>query len=1810
YGTMDNSNDIALGDVDGDGALDVVIAKSYSMIGSANEVWRNLGGGVFTLTVNVGMTNTYGIALGDVDGDGDLDVWAANAYVDRLWLNEGAGVFTDSGQALDSYDSGDVALGDLDGDGDLDAFVTGRASVTSTVWMNDGQGIFQESGPTEYVTGNSIWDVALGDLDGDGDLDAWLSVYYGHDQIWLNNGVGEFEPHLAQNALMFTTENYDTELGDLDGDGDLDAYVGNWGSNDLVWLNDGHANFTANAVPGSAASTYGQALGDVDGDGDLDALLVNYLIEGNDAIWLNQAAVIATEPAPNGVTAPVWGPVSATLSTPLSQTSVTMESFTVHAGFHGAVEGGFSAQGIEFSPYVSFMPGELLQTSITSGVLEATGVPVAPYVWQARVGTEFATGELTATGQSLGIAPTYDVAVGDLNGDLALDAFFAISGTSTVWLNDGAGNLSDSGQSLSTPWAKDVALSDLDGDGDLDAFLAQDGVEDGVWLNDGAGNFSYFHESSVDLSWERLLGDLDGDGDLDAYVINSGQPNTVWLNNGTGVFSDTGQALGSEESRGGDLGDVDGDGDLDVVAAGLFQPSVLWLNDGAGNFPLTRTMGTSGTTDIALGDIDGDGDLDAFLANEFKSTNEIWLNDGAGQFFDSALRPASSNTANVLLGDLDGDGDLDAFGANLGAQNTIWRNDGGTFSEIPHPMAGTTTRGAAFGDMDGDGALDVVLANDAAGVANTIWRNTPVATDEVYVSALSGDDNEGQNHCADSAAPCRTVAHAIDMVERGGTIRVAQGTYTENLSLYDVITLAGGYESAGWTRDIHTYETILDGSAHQTVRGDWDGSGIKSASVISDGGMYKMWYHGWDLAYDGFGLATSGDGINWTKAADNPVYTTTDHWGHVSYPFVLKDGATFKLWYAGDGAIYYGESIDGLTWDVDTSVPVLESTEGAWDEAGVSAPFVLQLGPTDYRMWYQAEYRDGIGYATSTNGISWTKHLTPVLTPGGTGAWDETGVGDPNIWFDGGAYHMWYVGIWQVGYATSTDGINWTKSVNNPVFLPGDSGAWDDVDIAAPNVLFDQGEYRMWYAGYGGSDFKWQRGYAVSPDGIIWSKHEENPILTAGNGGEWGQPVVTLDEGSGGSVIEGFIITGGDARDAGGIDVLVDDVMIRKCYLSHNTADSDNHHSAGAAIRASDTLRVEDSIFLENHTKWAGASAIRAMTLALTNTLIVDNHGDPALNGGGRFMNVTVADNDGGVAYNPHVTSTLRVINSVLYHNGYAISGWGEAISVTYSDIEGGWPGEGNLEAAPRFIDPANHDYHLQAMSPLIDAGTASGAPSYDLDGTMRPQNSGFDIGAYEALEMFTWWVTDPVDSGPDTLRGLLAGAGGGDTILFDPGVFPPTSPTTISLLTPLPSIEMGDLTIDGSDAGVIIDGSQVGSTPETLLLDEVSMRVDGGPDLIVNGGFDAGTEHWRPWDDEAGAVRGINTTEPYISPNAYSWKTVARVGSGRTFYDTTATDAPLDGPPPPTSTVWITATGGVTVEVDFWYRYESGALTLKLWGLRPDGSRYWFGDQRFDAAPMWTQGVYRAVLPNDVAAFALEINFDHSDGWTPGLSLASDNNTVRGLQISGFPHHGIAVTGSGNQIGGDRSIGAGLLGQGNLISRNGGNGVDIGGSGAMSNTVLGNYIGTDASGMRRRGNAQAGVDLWNGARYNRVGGNTPTTRNLISGNGEDGVDIGMSGTMSNTVIGNYIGADASGSAALPNVYNGICIDGGASSNRIGGATAASENLIAYNDGHGIAMHDAATHGNALLRNRIHSNGALGIDLGGDGVTPNDRLDV
>ena len=192
------------------------------------------------------------------------------------------------------------------------------------------------------------------------------------------------------------------------------------------------------------------------------------------------------------------------------------------------------------------------------------------------------------------------------------------------------------------------------------------------------------------------------------------------------------------------------------------------------------------------------------------------------------------------------------------------------------------------------------------------------------------------------------------------------------------------------------------------------------------------------------------------------------------------------------------------------SNPVLtDGTPGSWDDEGIWHPSVLLEGST-YKMWY-AGYDDTnlnqIGLATSPDGYAWTKEgSNPVLHVGAPGSWEENGVSRPKVILDGSTYKMWYTGVdssgvIQVGYATSPDGISWTKHPGNPVLAVGAASSWEDEDVTGPTVLKDNGTYQMWYAGNAGSMFR--IGHATSIDGIAWIKDPANPVLDVGGVGEW-----------------------------------------------------------------------------------------------------------------------------------------------------------------------------------------------------------------------------------------------------------------------------------------------------------------------------------------------------------------------------------------------------------------------------------------------------------------------------------------------------------------------------------------------------------------------------------------------------------------------------------------------------------------------------------------------------------------------------------
>ncbi len=168
--------------------------------------------------------------------------------------------------------------------------------------------------------------------------------------------------------------------------------------------------------------------------------------------------------------------------------------------------------------------------------------------------------------------------------------------------------------------------------------------------------------------------------------------------------------------------------------------------------------------------------------------------------------------------------------------------------------------------------------------------------------------------------------------------------------------------------------------------------------------------------------------------------------------------------------------------------------------------------------------------------------------------------------------------------------------------------------------------------------------------------------------------------------------------------------------------------------------------------------------------------------------------------------------------------------------------------------------------------------------------------------------------------------------------------------------------------------------------------------------------------------------------------------------------------------------------------------------------------------------------------------------------------------------------------------------GTGNLISGNVTYGVYMAHPGTVGNLIRGNFIGTNATGTAALANGYAGINVLLGAQSNVIGG-AAGGRNLISGNGSYGIVIGNTNTNSNIVRGNTIGQNAAGSGTIANGYQGIALSAGAMGNQIGGTALGESNLIAGNALDGIFLDGASTVANSISGNSISDNGGAGIVL-------------
>ncbi len=735
-GGMATSMGVDVGEVNGDGHPDLVFARD---LGLGNQVYLGDGSGLFTDTgQSLGANNSRDVELADLDMDGDLDMVVANTQVggpgqpNRIYFNDGlnTGNFIDSGQSLGNERTHAVATGDINGDTFID-LVFFNLSANCTVHLNDGNGGF--GSPVQSLAMNVSFDGELADLNGDGHLDLVITDMINPEQkIFTNDGTGTFTHHSSVNV---SSSLFSIAVADVDGDSLPDLICGANGPNQ-IFINDGSANFTdSGQLLGPNTTTVIEA-GDIDGDCDAD--LVATESDGFFRVYRNDGgSFIGIAVNVDSGTALQLADVNHDDTLDLIVASGIPDMVYLNLGPGSDCNGNGIPDSVEISADPSIDCDE-------NGTLDLCEIFSDPSLDCDGNGVlDSCEGGFVDSGQELNNFYSYGCALGDLDDDGDLDAWVANHNQANrVLINGGSGSFSDSGQALGNYRSINVALGDLDGDDDLDAWVANGNSQGNrLWINDGMGNFTDSGQNLGNLfSTDVSIGDLDGDGDLDAWITNQWNgadgSNRVWINDGSGNFNDSGQALGNFASKSVALGDLDGDDDLDAWVANYNEPNRVWINDGSGNFADSgQLFGNSRSFGVSLGDLDSDGDLDAWVANH-NQPNHVWINDGLGNFSDSGQSLGNAKSQDVALGDVDCDGDLDAWVANYNEQNLVWINQGGiqggvygNFTDSGQALGNSTSSVVSLGDLDGDNDLDAWVAN-RAGQSNHVWINSNLCCDD------------------------------------------------------------------------------------------------------------------------------------------------------------------------------------------------------------------------------------------------------------------------------------------------------------------------------------------------------------------------------------------------------------------------------------------------------------------------------------------------------------------------------------------------------------------------------------------------------------------------------------------------------------------------------------------------------------------------------------------------------------------------------------------------------------------------------------------------------------------------------------------------------------------------------------------------------------------------------------------------------------------------------------------------------------------------------------------------------------------------
>ncbi len=797
---------VALSDVDGDGKLDLVVSNFTS---NTVSVLRNtatsgtITSGSFASKVDFG-TGTGGesVQVADLDLDGRPEIIVVNytagsISVLRNTATSGA-VTSGSFAAKVDFTVGTnpekIAIGDIDGDGKLDLAVSNSGSGNVSVFRNTTTaGVINSSSfaaKVDFATGATPLGVMIGDIDGDGKAELAVSNNGAATlSVFRNTATsGTISAGSFATKVDIATGSSPTclKMTDIDGDGKADVVLTE-GPSVAVYRNIATSgSFSTSSLATKFTFSIGDTpnelgVGDIDGDGKPEIISPNASSNG--------MSVLRNNPL---VAPPAVASVSPNPANPGTSVTITGTNFNntpanniVYFGATKATVTAATATSLNVTVPLgaTYMPAQLLNTA--NGLAGFSQYPFLPkydnsgYIagvvnFDPKV--DFASGT-TPIG----------MAIADLDGDGKSDMVTCNQTSNTISIYR---NTSSTGSITTASFAtkvdiaagtgaNGVSIGDIDGDGKYDIIVS----------NATSGTISVFRNTAtsgaitsgsfaakVDFvtgsgPFYIAMKDIDGDGKTDIAVSNnSGSNVSVFRNSATpGTITASSLEARVDFATGGspsgvELADIDGDGKPDMIVSNFAANSISVFRNTAVTGSITSVSFAAGVTFatgaqptfVSVGDFDGDGKQDIAVSNYSGTSLSLFRNTASvgtisGSSFAAKVDFATGSLANyVTIGDIDGDGKPDIVGTNYtSASIAIFRNTATSGSITAASFAtrvdfatGANPYNIAIGDLDGDGKPEIVTSNSGVNTISVL-RNNPLNTPPAVTAVSHNPANPG-----------------------------------------------------------------------------------------------------------------------------------------------------------------------------------------------------------------------------------------------------------------------------------------------------------------------------------------------------------------------------------------------------------------------------------------------------------------------------------------------------------------------------------------------------------------------------------------------------------------------------------------------------------------------------------------------------------------------------------------------------------------------------------------------------------------------------------------------------------------------------------------------------------------------------------------------------------------------------------------------------------------------------------------------------------------------------------------------------------